>query len=432
MGRHTPPQGPFPKLRVCPQPSPQPPCPPGAPTLPRSHWDITSQKALQGSQRLTRAVPDAGGDPAAQEGPDVCRDGGEGVVSMQDPPWTALSSRASQGSCRKHCPHPKPHPTAVCWSPGNRAVPAQHPQPPPFPNPPHGSRKVPLSPCTLTLQAVIGVAQRDVAAVDDEADLLQGQRWGIGAGWGLLGDPSPLRAPGLPSPRAPLGLQTCLGDGEQVGAEVAHGAVDVGEGAAHGLREAAVADEGARIAGPAGKRRWGSAGGAPTRRSRPDSPNAGAERAAEHRSEGPDGTCVGTRPAPNPAPPAAGRLRHAEPRCEAAGKGSAPRALSPTAAASSPLSLRAGAAPAKNGSFLARPSRPPRHSQQERRQQQHSAVQHPASAARPPALFLGRASPAAPAAAAAAEAASRQRHHDDEEQPDGDAHQEAQLVTQQL
>lgn len=174
------------------------------------------------------------------------------------------------------------------------------------------------------------------------------------------------------------------------------------------------------------------------------SPNPGAaEHPCAHNQQKtrPRGTC------PSPGPFCYGETEAQEPRGEALGKGtcgkksSAPQDQLPTASASSlSLSCRAGSCSCKQwqlpGPAAPRPTPPPpsqpSHSQQEGREQQHGAVERPAPARHPPALLLVHAAPAEPAAAAAAEAASHQRHQDDEEEPDGRAHQEAQLVEQQL
>lgn len=107
---------------------------------------------------------------------------------------------------------------------------------------------------TLTLEAVVGMTQRHVTAVNDIIDLLQEQRWAVsedpsqGAIWAAVLPFSPL--PPISHSSQGKGAQACLRDGGNIDVDVVEGGVDVGEGTAHSLGEASVADEGTNITSP--------------------------------------------------------------------------------------------------------------------------------------------------------------------------------------
>lgn len=128
------------------------------------------------------------------------------------------------------------------------------PEPPQ--NPGCGCRRLPQRPrrthslCRLLLVRSSGTSLRSMT----KFTCCRGRDGASAWAGGLPGDPSPRPALLRPFPEWGGSLWACLGDGGQVGAEVVHRGVDVGEGAAHGLGEPGVADEGAHIAGPARER----------------------------------------------------------------------------------------------------------------------------------------------------------------------------------
>lgn len=147
----------------CPQiPSPQP-------------QGVTSQKALQGSQRPVHAAPDARDDHAAQEGPDVCGDGG---LSAGPPgssrTWLHRAGARAPQRPPQHLKSPRTSPKSRLWVQEAAPAPPAH---------------------ALTLQAAVGAVQRHVAAVDDKIHLLQGERRGVSTGWGAPWGPFPTSSP---------------------------------------------------------------------------------------------------------------------------------------------------------------------------------------------------------------------------------------------
>lgn len=166
------------------QPARPHPC--RAPKFPAlSPRGVTSQKALQGSQRPVHAAPDARDDRAAQEGPDVCRDGGlsAGPPGSSRTRFHRAGARAPQ--------RPPQHLKSPQTSPKSRLrVQEAAPAPPAH---------------ALTLQAAVGAVQRHVAAVDDKIHLLQGERRGVSVGWGAPWGPFPTSSPTATLSRGPFG-----------------------------------------------------------------------------------------------------------------------------------------------------------------------------------------------------------------------------------